>query len=255
MTTANANFSNPDLMERLPPLIRAVLNSPGIVVSQVSAKFVRKALVDQHGVDKNDLNTDKQAVNDLIHQIFTEIYPSAGNGGNNGNKNGAATPTASKAVPTTPMKSMSIAASSPAVPLEKVKGKRKKVEEEEDDEVFARRLQESFNGERSTRGSSAGSISNKRKKGNNDAGGKSKSTKGGRVKSKAYIDDADDEDGSESGSDTEDGGAKAKAKKKSKKSKSKAKAKDKEGGGGARGGFAKPFLLRWARPCFVVKKS
>jgi upstream activation factor subunit UAF30 len=123
----------------------------------------------------------------------------------------------------------SIASSSPAVPLmdDANKKKRKREADASVDEDLARKLHQSLNEERSTRGTASGG---KRKKNVSSESSKGKKS---RVKSKAIVDD-DDDDGSGSASD--DG--------KGKKKRSKV-AKTADGTpGAAKGGFSKPMILR-----------
>jgi hypothetical protein len=233
----STNEMSSPLLKRISPFIRQILQAPSIVPSQVSAKTVRKSLVEDHNVDKEELAKEKDAVRALILDIFQEMYPAEGGTGGTEDISmhdlGVITPMKKKPAHLTASQA-SVAPSSPAVPLvdDANKKKRKREADAGVDEDLARKLHQSFNEERSTRGASSGS---KRKR--NVAAESSKGKKN-RVKSKAIVDD--DEEGGDSGSagGTSDDG-KGKKKKKSKP------AKTVDGTtGAAKGGFSKPMILR-----------
>ncbi|KAG8818320.1 hypothetical protein FRC19_010730 [Serendipita sp. 401] len=215
-----------ELVDRISPLIYTILRSPNTVSSQVTAKSVRKTLINEHGISQDDIQNNKQEVNDRILAIFREVFPDVGNGAEE------SVPAAREQVQQTPGKrkyedslsvpKSTVAPSSPAVPLvEQSKKKRRKEMSEDEDEDVARRLQQAYNDDRTTRGSTSGS--NKRKKtATSSEVGKGKK---GKVKSKAFVED-DEEGGDSVGSGTE-------GRKKGKR----------EGGGEAKGGFSKPMIL------------
>jgi hypothetical protein len=238
------------LLERIRPLIHRILSSPNIIPSQVSAKTVRQTLIDSHGINKDELTKEKKEVKDLILSIFRELYPDEAGGTTTApdadnmvlsspvkgaNANGDVT-----MEPVTPLKrkrdefiaSQSVVPSSPPVPLveethtgqkkSRPKAKNDLMDEGEDDSEFARKLQKTFNGERSTR-----NAGKKRKAGT----GSGQEGKKSRVKSKAYVNS--DSDDSASGSEEP-----------VKKKKSKHAEKDGEPGP-AKGGFHKPYILRY----------
>ena len=220
------------LLERISPFIRQILSAPSVVPTEVSAKAVRKSLVEEYKVDKEDLANEKDAVKDLILNIFQELYPT---------EEATEDTTMHDFRPgaTTPMKThlhhltaarVSAAPSSPAVPLvdDANKKKRKREADASVDEDLARKLHQSLNEERSTRGSSSGKS---RKRAVAIESSKSKKA---RVKSKAVVDDDDDGHSDEDGGDSEDGKGKKKKKSKS----------VKPADGTAKGGFSKPMLLR-----------
>ena len=224
------------LLERITPLIRQILQAPNVVPSEVSAKTVRKSLIDEHNINKDELSAEKDAVKTLILGIFQELYPDEGTeeavGGNDTMMNDA-TPVKKKHPQIAASQaSASVAPSSPGVPLVTEKQKKRKraspaADEMDEDEDLARKLHQSFNTERSTRGSASGSR--KKRAAVGEGGGKGKKS---RVKSKATI---DDEDGDEDGEDNGDG----EAKKKKKKARTTG-----DGTSTAKGGFSKPMILR-----------
>jgi hypothetical protein len=58
------------LLERIKPLVHQILSSPSVIPSQVSAKTVRQALIDDHGINKDELTNSKKEVKELILSIF-----------------------------------------------------------------------------------------------------------------------------------------------------------------------------------------
>jgi hypothetical protein len=233
------------LLERIKPLVHRILSSPSIIPSQVSAKTVRQALIDDHGINKDELTNSKKEVKELILSIFRELYPDEPGGQPDADNNMMLSSPAKGAngdvtmEPATPLKrkrdeliaSQSIAPSSPAVPLveetsqKKNRPKAKKEVDEDDDSEIARKLQKALNGERATR--NAG----KKRKAGTSSGAEGKKS---RVKSKEYV--ISDNDDSASGSEATG--------KPVKKRKSKPAEKDGEPGP-AKGGFQKPYILRY----------
>lgn len=231
------------LLERITPLIRRILEAPNIVPSEVSAKTVRKSLIEEYNISKDELTAEKEVVKTLILGIFQEIYPDEGTGedgaeaaaadGTNDVAMNDATPVKKKHPQITAAASQasaSVAPSSPGVPLVTEKQKKRKRngagDDMDADEEIARKLHQSFNTERSTRGS-ASSSGKKKRAAANEGGSKGKKS---RVKSKAIIDDDDAEDGEDDGDSD--------APKKKKKVKSSG-----DGTGAAKGGFSKPMIL------------
>lgn len=216
------------LLERIAPLIDEILRSPSIVPSQINAKTVRKALVNEHNVDGDALLKEKQAVNELILNRFREIYPAEN--GQNPAENTEITQGINSMELKTPLKRKrdaspaGVAASSPAQPLAdlpKRSSTKIKADTEKSDAEYAQKLQDALNGDRSTR--SAGSSTAKRRK----VAGDGAKGKKGKFKSKAYIDgdDEDDEDGNPDESSSK-----------------KKRAKEGSSGGGG-GGFSQPLIL------------
>ncbi|KAG8809536.1 hypothetical protein FRC17_003397, partial [Serendipita sp. 399] len=87
-----------ELLDRISPLIYTILRSPNIVPSEVSAKNVRKTLINEYGISQEDIQNNKKAINDRILSIFTEVFPNVGNGA------GESTPAAREDIQQTPMK-------------------------------------------------------------------------------------------------------------------------------------------------------
>lgn len=235
------------LLERIKPLVYRILSSPSIIPSQVSAKTVRQTLIDDHGINKDELTNAKKEVKDLILSIFRELYPVEPGGTTVPDADNMMLSSPVKGAngdvtmePATPLKrkrdeliaSQSVAPSSPAVPLveettsqKKSKPKVKKDVDEDDDSEIARKLQKTFSGERTTR-----NAGKKRKAG----AGSGPEGKKSRVKSKAYV----NSDNDDSASGSEETG------KSVKKKKSKPAEKDGEPGP-TKGGFHKPYILRY----------
>lgn len=219
------------LLERISPLIRQILQAPNVVPSEVSAKTVRKSLIEEHNINKDELAAEKDAVKTLILGIFQEVYPDEGSGDTGeavaeDTAMNHATPVKKKHPQITASQaSASVAPSSPGVPLVAEKQKKRKregaMDEGDVDEDLARKLHQSFNTERSTRGNASGSR--KKRVAAGESSGKGKKN---RVKSKAII---DDEDGEEDGQEP----------KKKKKARNTG-----DGTSAAKGGFSKPMILR-----------
>jgi hypothetical protein len=236
------------LLERIKPLVHRILSSPSIIPSKVSAKTVRQTLIDDHGINKDELTKAKKEVKELIISTFRELYPSEPGGTTAPDADNMMLSSPVKGAngdvtmePATPLKrkrdeliaSQSVVPSSPAVPLVEETGQKKSrpkakkdVDDEDNDSEIARKLQKSLSGERATR--NAG----KKRKTGTGSGPEGKKT---RVKSKAYV----NSDNDDSASGSEETGEPVK-----KKRKNKPVEKDGEPGP-AKGGFHTPYILRY----------
>lgn len=204
------------LRATIEPSIRQILGAPDIEQANVTAKSVRKRLIES-GTDQDLIRDNKEEITALIVEIFTEMFPNAA---------AQAPATVAQEPPKTPLKRKRedilkeedsvVPPSSPPIKIvDQIKGKsRSKYGDLDDDEKAAKKLDQALNGERSLRGGSKRGDSKKKRS--------TESNRGKRVKSKATIDDESDDDGSQAAP----------------------KRRKANEGGGTGGGFQKELMLR-----------
>jgi len=246
-------------LNHLIPTITNVLTAPGVDLTKISAKSVRKNMLAlDETLDPSWVKQNKEGIDDLIAQIFSTVNsqqvqlsqapmaasPSTSptlkrkrmdNDGEHANGNGdSLTPSQ---IPISHVTNSHKHRPSSSSAVQKAR------QQQLSDAELARQLSAELNPlGRTTRGSGPGS-----RKHTSGAGGGEGGTKGGRgsskkVKSSAkIIDDSDNEHGSADEDDSyndSDGGPKRRRKKSNG-----GEGRSSEGGGRAKGGFAKEFVL------------
>ena len=244
----------PNVRTRAEPLIRNILTAPGVDYQTVTAKRVRKLLVEAKGLQEVWVRENKEVLDLIILEVYNEVSAVSTDGDDepqqedtDGDQEGSGGKGAE--VPKTPSAKrkrgdvlkeeerarVSGALTSPDVKIaDKVKQQRKKGKGEGevvDDARVAWQLQQNLNlgMGRTTRGSGSG------RKGAGAAPGKG-AKRGGKVKSKEVIEDSSEEGGSG------DGGTDSRPKKKRKTTGANGEAVEGKQKGG---GWSKPQPLRY----------
>ncbi len=245
----------PDVRKRAEPLIRNILTAPGVDYQTVTAKRVRKSLVEAKGLQEVWVRENKEVLDLIILEVYNEVSAVStdaddepqqedtdddqeGSGGKGAEV--PKTPTAKRkrgdVIKEEERAHASGALTSPNVKIaDKVKQQRKKEKgkgEAVDDARMAWQLQRNLNlgTGRTTRGSGSG-----RKGAGAVAPGKG-AKRGGKVKSKEVIEDSSEEGGSG------DGGTDSRPKKKRKTTGANGEAVEGKQKGG---GWSKPQPLRY----------
>ncbi|KAI0294400.1 SWIB/MDM2 domain-containing protein [Russula brevipes] len=179
----------------LEPHIHAILSAPGTDLSTISAKRVRRLLLEQEDVTQDLIKDNKQAIDELISTVFARV--SEENGFQHDEDGGAGGASAESAEPPPPPKKRHRASlddhGSPS------SGKPAKVSTA-GDEALARQLSEAINGRgRSSRSGASGAPS-ARARGRGRGRGRGRSGKANGSRSADTIDDSGNEgsDGDES---------------------------------------------------------
>ena len=205
----------PNVRKRAEPLIRSILTAPGVDYQTVTAKRVRKSLVEAKGLQEVWVRENKEVLDVIILEVYNEVSAVSTDGDDepqqedtDGDQEGSGgkgveipkTPTAKRkradVLKDEERARVSGALTSPDVKIaDKVKQQRKKEKgkgEAVDDARMAWQLQQNLNlgMGRTTRGSGSG------RKGAGAAAPGKGAKRGGKVKSKEVIEDSSEEGGS-----------------------------------------------------------
>ena len=245
----------PNVRKRAEPLIRNILTAPGVDYQTVTAKRVRKSLVEAKGLEDVWVRENKEVLDLIILEVYNEVSAISTDADDEphqedteGDQEGGGWKgTEVPKTPTTKRKRGDVlkeeerarasgALTSPDVKIaDKVKQQRKKEKGKDgsvDDVQVAWQLQRDLNlgTGRTTRGSGSG------RKGAGAAASGKGAKRGGKVKSKEVIEDSSEESGSG------DGGTDSRPKKKRKTTGANGEAVEGKQKGG---GWSKPQSLRY----------
>jgi upstream activation factor subunit UAF30 len=202
----------PTVRKRAEPYIRDILTSPGVDYQTITAKRIRKALVETKGLEEAWVRENKEVLDFIILEVFNEVSGVSAEADGEEDTEGGQEGSGEKGteVPKTPTAKRkredvlkeeervraSAALTSPDVKIaDKAKQQKKKEKEKREavgDAQIAWQLQRDLNLStgRTTRRSGSG-----RKGPGASAPGKG-AKRGGKVKSKEVVEDSDEEDGS-----------------------------------------------------------
>lgn len=199
-------------MDALDTKIRAILLSPDTDLTQVTSKFVREALAQDAGADF--VKANRKEINQLITRVFHEVHD-AGSAEDTQESDGKRKRSEEEEEAEDGEEDEGSEEETPPPPKKKQKASSKSTEKS--DAELARQLEQELNGRPRAARQSAVKP-------------KAKPKRGKKGKSADYVEDSDEDGEGEGGA-----------------AKKKTKAKGKSTGGGARGGFAKEYILRCGR--------